>query len=339
MEYKDMLTNARQNLDGYCKVCRVCNGVACAGQTPGMGGKGTGSAFIENTKALDSVKINMRVIHSVTNPDTSVELFGEKFASPIIAAPITGTLYNMGGKLTEREYIQAVVTGCKASNILSSAGDGAMDQLLVDNLDVMHENDIKGIAFIKPWDVDSVIEKIKLAEKAGCIAVGMDIDGCGLTVLSGKGRIIGPKTIEEIRKIKSSTNLPFILKGIMTVEDALYAVEAGVDAIVVSNHGGRVLDQTPGVATVLPAIAKAVNGKIKVFADGSVRTGIDTLKLLGLGADAVLIGRPFVTAAFGGQAEGVEMYVNKVIDELKSAMILTGCQNVEDINSKVIYHQ
>ena len=123
----------------------------------------------------------------------------------------------------------------------------------------------------------------------------------------------------------------------MTVEDALMAVEAGADAIVVSNHGGRVLDFTPGSADVLPEIAKAVKGKIKILVDGGVRTGVDVVKMIGLGADAVLIGRPFVTASFGGATDGVETYVNKIKSEIKGAMILTGCSNISEIDEKVIY--
>ena len=118
----------------------------------------------------------------------------------------------------------------------------------------------------------------------------------------------------------------------MTVEDALMAVEAGADAIVVSNHGGRVLDFTPGSADVLPEIAKAVKGKIKILVDGGVRTGVDVVKMIGLGADAVLIGRPFVTASFGGATDGVETYVNKIKSEIKGAMILTGCSNLSLIH-------
>jgi isopentenyl diphosphate isomerase/L-lactate dehydrogenase-like FMN-dependent dehydrogenase len=123
----------------------------------------------------------------------------------------------------------------------------------------------------------------------------------------------------------------------MTVEDALMAVEAGVDAIVVSNHGGRVLDCTPGAADVIEDIAKAVKGKVTILVDGGVRTGVDVLKMIGLGADAVLIGRPFVTASFGGGVEGVCTYVNRLKSELSSTMILTGCQNISDIDEKVIF--
>ena len=337
MNYKDMLKEARENLNGSCKVCKACNGVVCAGEVPGMGGKDTGSAFIQNFKSLQDIKINMRVIHNVSNPDTSVELFGRKMKAPIFAAPITGTTLNMGGKISEREYITPVVEGCIDSGIYAMVGDTAVDSFLMDNLDVLKENDGQGIVFIKPWENHDIIKKIKLVEEAGAFAVGVDVDACGLVTLSMHGKTVVPKDVEALKELKSATKLPFIVKGIMTVEDALLAVEAGVDAIVVSNHGGRVLDCTPGAADVLPAIAEAVKGKLTVLVDGGVRSGVDVLKLIGLGADGVLIGRPFVTASFGGGKEGVEMYINKVIGEFEATMRLTGCQSVEDIDGKVIY--
>ena len=88
---------------------------------------------------------------------------------------------------------------------------------------------------------------------------------------------------------------------------------------------------------MLPNISKAVKGKITILVDGGIRSGVDVLKMIGLGADAVLIGRPFVTASFGGQTEGVKSYVEKLKNELSSTMILTGCQNIDDIDEKVIY--
>lgn len=337
MDYKEMLKNARENLNGSCRVCKVCDGIVCSGEVPGMGGKGSGSSFLENRKSLDNVKINMRVIHNVSNPDTSIELFGKKMTSPIFAAPVTGTTLNMGGKITEREYITAVVEGCLKAGIYPMVGDTAVDAFLMENLTVLKENDGQGIVFIKPWENEDIKRKIKLAEESGAFAVGVDIDACGLVTLSMHGKTVVPKNVEEVKELKASTKLPFIVKGIMTVEDALMAVEAGVDAIVVSNHGGRVLDCTPGAADVLPEIAEAVKGKVIILADGGVRTGVDVLKMIGLGADAVLIGRPFVTASFGGGTEGVETYINKLNSELVATMRLTGCQTVKDIDSKVIY--
>jgi len=337
MNYKDMLKEARENLNGSCRVCKACNGVVCAGEVPGMGGKDSGSAFVENFKSLQDVKINMRVIHNVSNPDTSVELFGKKMKAPIFAAPITGTTLNMGGKISEKEYITPVVEGCIESGIFSMVGDTAVDSFLMDNLDVLKENNGQGIVFIKPWENHDIIKKIKLAEEAGAFAVGVDVDACGLVTLSMHGKTVVPKDVEALKELKVATKLPFIVKGIMTVEDAMLAAEAGVDAIVVSNHGGRVLDCTPGAADVLPPIAEAVKGKLTILVDGGVRSGVDVVKLIGLGADGVLIGRPFVTASFGGGREGVEMYVKKIVGEFEATMRLTGCQTVKDIDGKVIY--
>lgn len=337
MNYKDVLKNARENLNGSCRVCPVCNGKACSGEVPGMGGKGTGDAFSINIDALSSYKLNMRVIHDAKDADTSTEIFGKKMSIPVFAAPVSGTTLNMGGKFTEEEYISWVVGGCADGEIYPMVGDTAVDSFLTTNLEVLKKFNGEGIAIIKPWENKNVIRKIKLAEESGAFAVGMDIDAAGLITLALHGKPVGPKTVEEIKEIVDSTKLPFILKGIMTPDEAELAVKAGVSAIVVSNHGGRVLDQTPGVADVLPEIAEVVKGKVTIFADGGVRNGVDVLKMIALGADAVLIGRPFVTASFGGQREGVKLYIDSLRSELKSAMVLTGCKTIKDISNRIIY--
>lgn len=337
MNYNDMLKCARENLNGSCKVCSVCNGIVCSGEVPGMGGKGTGAAFKVNIEALNNYKLNMRTIHNAKNPNMEIELFGKKMDIPVFAAPVSGTTLNMGGKFSEEEYISWVIGGCRDGGVYPMVGDTAVDSFLITNLEQLKNFGGEGIVFIKPWENINVIKKIKLAEEAGAFAVGMDIDACGLITLALHGKPVMPKTVEEIKEIVKSTKLPFILKGIMTVDEAKFAVDAGVDAIVVSNHGGRVLDQTPGVAEVLPEIVRAVKGKITILADGGVRSGVDILKLIALGADAVLIGRPFVTSSFGGEREGVNMYVNKLKGELKSAMILTGCNSISDISERVLY--
>lgn len=337
MNYKEVRKNARENLNKSCKVCPICNGKTCAGEVPGMGGKGTGEAFTINVEALDAYKLNMRVIHDAKNPDTSTVLFDKKMDIPVFAAPVSGTTLNMGGKYNEQEYISWVIGGCLDAGIYPMVGDTAVDSFLTTNLDELKKFDGQGIAVIKPWENSNVIKKIKLAEQAGVYAIGMDIDAAGLITLALAGKPVGPKTVEEIKEIINSTKLPFILKGIMTVDEAELAVEAGVSAIVVSNHGGRVLDQTPGVADVLPDIAEAVKGKITILADGGVRNGVDVLKMLALGADGVLIGRPFVTASFGGQREGVKLYIETIKNDLKSAMVLTGCKSIKDISDSILF--
>jgi len=338
MNYNEVKKAARINLNGSCRVCAVCNGKACAGEVPGMGGKGTGSAFTANIDALDSYKLNMRTIHGAVNPDISTVIFGKKMDIPVFAAPVSGTTLNMGGKFSEEEYISWVIGGCRDAGIYPMVGDTAVDAFLTTNLDQLKKFNGEGVVIIKPWESNEMIKaKIKLAEEAGAFAVGMDIDGAGLITLRMAGKPVSPKTVAELREIVQSTKLPFILKGIMTVDEAELAAEAGVAAIVVSNHGGRVLDHTPGSADVLPEIAEAVKGKVTIFADGGVRTGADILKMIALGADAVLIGRPFVTASFGGFREGVKVYVDYLKDDLKASMVLTGCNSIDEITSDIIY--
>lgn len=123
----------------------------------------------------------------------------------------------------------------------------------------------------------------------------------------------------------------------MTPNGARKAMEAGAAGIVVSNHGGRVLDQCPATAEVLPDIADAVGGRMKIFVDGGIRTGLDVFKALALGADGVLIGRPFVTMVYGGGAEGVQVYVNKLQSELKDAMQMCGVHSLDEIGRDQIF--
>jgi 4-hydroxymandelate oxidase len=144
------------------------------------------------------------------------------------------------------------------------------------------------------------------------------------------------KNLEEMRALVASTSLPFIAKGIMGIEDALVAVEAGAAAISVSNHGGRVQDHTPGVAEVLPEIASEVKGKVTVFADGGIRTGYDVLKMIALGADAVLVGRDLIRAAVGGGRQGVRIHMDHLRSTLAKAMVMTGYSSIRDVTSEIL---
>lgn len=337
MTYAEILANAKINLGGKCRVCPVCDGRVCAGEVPGMGGKGTGNSFKANIESLAGYRLNMRLLHDAKNPDISTTLFGRKMSMPVFAAPVSGTTLNMGGKFTEAEYISWIINGTLEAGTFPMVGDTAIPTFLTDNLSELKKAGGKGIVVIKPWANENIIEKIRLAEDAGAFAVGIDIDAAGLVTLSLHGKSVGPKSPAEIAELRKATRLPLILKGIMTAADAQVAYDCGIDAIAVSNHGGRVLDGTPGVAEVLPEIAERFRGKLAILADGGIRSGVDVLKMLALGADAVLYGRPLVTASFGGQAEGVKLFFDRIASELKSAMILTGCPTIGEIPRTVIY--
>ena len=164
----------------------------------------------------------------------------------------------------------------------------------------------------------------------------MDIDSAGLPHAGLANPPMMLKTEGELKEIAEATELPFIVKGIMTAEAAQKAVRAGAYAIVVSNHGGRVMDHGLSTAEVLPEIREAVGNSVKVFVDGGIRSGDDVFKMLALGADAVLIGRPYVIAAFGGGAEGVRLYTEKLKAELKDSMTMTNCGSLADITREKI---
>ncbi len=330
--------NARNLMNGYCKVCRECNGIACSGEVPGMGGIGTAASFKANIKALHDIHFNMRLIHNAVEPTTSISVLGKKLALPIFAAPIGGVPFNMSEGVSEEEYIEAIILGCKEKGIIGCTGDGVPDFIHETGLSVIKKAQGYGIPFIKPWEHKELSTKIDKVRKCGTDIMGIDIDAAGLITLKKMGRPVTPKTVAELAEIMQSIAAKFILKGIMTVADARLAVEAGADAIVVSNHGGRVLDFTPGVASVLPDICAAVKGKITIIADGGVRTGGDVLKLLALGADAVMIGRPFAIAAVGGGQKGVAMYIDKIATELEQAMVLTGVPTINDISKDILHN-
>ena len=332
--------NARKKFYIACKACTVCDGVECAGKVPGIGGIGTGSAFTENLTALARYQVNLRTIHEVRTPDTSVELFGHKLALPVLAAPITGMETNLAGGLDEKEYAEAILDGCLECGTLGMVGDGASPQKYLIGLEAIKKRGGLGIPIFKPREYNlDIIKRFKAAEDAGAVAVGIDIDAASFKTMTHKGQAVGPKTISELQELKSYLKVPFILKGIMNAESAQAAIEAGADAIVVSNHGGRVMDHMPGTAEVLPEIAHAVGGRVKVLVDGGIREGIDILKMLALGADAVMIGRPVCIAAFGAGQEGVSFYLQEKMNELKKAMILTGCGSTGQIDPSIIFRR
>ncbi|NLK01270.1 MAG: alpha-hydroxy-acid oxidizing protein [Clostridia bacterium] len=336
MDWGSIREKAKRKLEGYCRICVKCDGRRCAGEVPGMGGAGTGKSFINNVNALEEIKINLRTVHTAKDPDTAAEIFGQKLALPVMAAPMTGVSYNMGGGMSEREFLDYIVEGSLAAGTFGMTGDGADPAMYDSGIGAVKDSDGRGVPVIKPREQDEVLKYLAKAEEIKPLAVGMDVDGAGLVTMALKGQPVGPKSIDELKEIIGSTELPFILKGIMTPDEALKAVEVGAKAIVVSNHGGRVLDYTPGVAEVLPEIAAAVGGEITILADGGVRSGMDVLKYIALGAHGVLVGRPLVIAAYGGGAEGVKIYMEKLRSELFQAMILTGCKTVNDIDKKIL---
>ncbi len=328
---------AKERFKKICYVCKTCDGRDCPTGVPGMGGTGTGESFRRNIASLKRFKINTRLIHDVTQPDTTTSFMDLSLSIPVMAAPITGTVTNMGGAIDELDYNRAVISGCIKAGTIAFVGDGATPDKYKIGLQAISESGGKAIPIFKPRsDNGEIIMRIRAAEKASAIAVGMDIDAVVFKTMAMKNQSVGPKSFAELKELISSTRLPFFLKGIMNVKDAVAAVEAGARGIIVSNHGGRVLDEMMGSMDVLAEIVRETDNRVLVIIDGGFREGVDILKALALGARAVLIGRPIAISAVGMGAEGVSYYLNYLKKDLQKAMILTGCGNIPAITPDII---
>ena len=336
MDYQEMLSNARGNIGPYCKACPVCNGKACGSQVPGPGAKGIGDVAIRNYEAWKKIRVNMDTIAENRTPDTSLTLFGKTFRYPVFAGPVGAVKLHYGDRLNDTEYNDILVSACADAGIAAFTGDGTDPAVMEAASRAIRKAGGIGVPTVKPWDLETLKRKFELVEQSGAFAVAMDIDAAGLPFLQNLTPPAGSKTVEELRDVVKAAGRPFIVKGIMTVAGAKKALEAGADAIVVSNHGGRVLDQCPATAEVLAEIADAVKGSMKILVDGGIRSGVDVFKAIALGADGVIIARPYVVSVYGGYAEGVALLTKKLGSELADTMKMCGVSSLSGITRSCV---
>lgn len=336
MNYEEILKAARECIGDSCRACSICNGAACRNRIPGPGAKGTGDTAIRNYQKWQEIRVNMDTLHENVPVDTSLELFGKKFRYPFFAGPVGAVNMHYSDKYDDLAYNNTLVDVCSKAGIAAFTGDGLNAKVMEGAAKVIQAAGGMGVPTIKPWNLDTIREKMELVKKAGIFAMAMDVDAAGLPFLKNMTPPAGSKTVDELREIVRMAGVPFIVKGIMTARAALKAEEAGAAAIVVSNHGGRVLDQCPATAEVLPEIAEAVGGRMKVLVDGGIRSGADIFKALAMGADGVLICRPFVPAVYGGGAEGVQCYIEKLGAELADTMAMCGASTLSGISGEMI---
>ena len=337
---------AKKKLMGVCGVYKICDGDAmriCQGQSYGrplgFGGIGSGASFNNNVLALKKLKLKMKTIGDHFEANTTYDFFGRELSMPIMGASIAG-VNSFGGEkvISEKEFCRSVVLGCKGAGTIGWRGDTYTYSL--DNsygIDAIAEAGGLGVKIVKPREQETIIEFFEKAEKAKSVAVGVDIDGCGSYSMATHNKPVFKKNIDDLKELVSSTKLPVIVKGIMSIEDAVTAKDAGAAAIVVSNHGGRVLDHTPGTVEVLPEIVAELEGKIRILIDGGFRTGYDVLKGLALGAESVLIGRDIVRAAVGAGVEGVRIQMEYLQKTLAKAMKMTNCKDLKEVNKFILY--
>ncbi|MCB1141135.1 MAG: alpha-hydroxy-acid oxidizing protein [Leptospiraceae bacterium] len=315
-----------------CWVCKVCDGSDCASGVPGMGGIGRMETFQDNHKALMEYTILPRYIRENVSPELNCQFLGKELSHPIMGAPMTGATTNMNNAIDEYQYALTVLQAFRETGSLAWLGDGATPDKYLKMLSAIKENNGEGILICKPRADEGLLrERLKESENQRIFAVGMDIDAFQFRTMIPKNQQGPSRTWKELQRIRSFTNLPFILKGIMTVEDAKMAVDIGASAIVVSNHGGRVLDEMPGTARVLPGIADSLKGRLPILVDGGIRSGMDVFKMLALGADSVLLGRPVSIYAVGGEISGVKFLLKQYLDDLKNCMNISGSNKIRAI--------
>jgi len=338
MTWQEVLENARGNVGPYCKACNICNGKACGKTVPGPGAKGVGDTAVRNYEAWQRIRVNLDTITENRTPDTSFTFFGYDMKYPIFAGPVGAVNLHYGDKMNDVEYNNILVPGCREAGIAAFTGDGVNPVVMEASSKAIAEADGCGVPTIKPWDPDTLQIKYRLVHESNAVAAAMDIDGAGLPFLQNLTPPAGSKTVEELGEIVKSVGRPFIVKGIMTVKGALKAKKAGAAGIVVSNHGGRVQDQCPSTAEVLPAIAKAVGDEMMILVDGGIRSGVDIFKALAMGADAVVIARPYVTAVYGGGKEGILALTEKLGGELRDTMKMCGAADLGEITEDCVFY-
>ncbi|MCW7489709.1 alpha-hydroxy-acid oxidizing protein [Leptospira meyeri] len=323
-----------------CWVCKQCDGSNCASGIPGMGGVGRMDTFHDNSVALSEYSIVPGYIRKHVFPEIHTQFLGYDLKTPIMAAPMTGVGTNMNFVMTDADYANLVVRSFVQNGSLAWLGDGASPEKYKIMLEALKKASGKGIFICKPREDESMlVDRFKQAEADGVFALGMDIDAVNFKTMVQKNLSSITRPLERLIKLKEKTRLPFILKGVMNPEDAKLALEGGFSAIVVSNHGGRVLDGMPGTARVLPKIAEAVKGKIPLLVDGGIRSGMDVFKMLALGADAVLLGRPVAISLVGGEEAGIRFLLQKYSEELKQSMSVTGAKTLVDIKRTMLLHK
>jgi isopentenyl diphosphate isomerase/L-lactate dehydrogenase-like FMN-dependent dehydrogenase len=297
----------------------------------------TKATFQRNPRAFHRYLFRQRIFHEVSEPDVSIELFGRTLPTPAITAPVGS--FSLIGKDAEREVAEGT-DRAGAMMLVSQAAKFSPKE--------WREADKSPLVFMAYMNRgrEEVSAYAKLSQDLGFAAVGITMDTVRpvkigdevpLSTKDGKPRKGHKSRTKDIEWMKQQVSLPVVIKGIMGADDAREAVNAGADALVVSNHGGRILDFNRAALEALPEVIGAVGGKIPVLLDSGIRSGGDIVKALALGARAVLVGRPVAwgVGAFG--ARGVERVFAILAEEMQRALTMTGVQRIRDATKSILF--
>jgi isopentenyl diphosphate isomerase/L-lactate dehydrogenase-like FMN-dependent dehydrogenase len=279
---------------------------------------------------FDSLLVEMRHIDAI-EPSTTLNLYGETFKTPVMLAALSH-LNN-----TRQNGMVEAARGVAASGGVMWCGMGDEAEL-----EAITATGARTIKIIKPYaDNRDIFRKIEHAQKCGCLAVGMDIDhqfGSQNSWLTVLGQPMKPKTLNEIKSFVKAANLPFIIKGVLSEQDAKKCLDAGVRGIVVSHHHGMVDYALPPLQ-ILPRIIKITGKQLPVFVDCGVNRGMDVFKALALGAAAASVGRVVMGPLGQEGAAGVQKTVESMTAELRWAMAVTCSPDITHIDPSVIWHK
>lgn len=279
---------------------------------------------------FDSLLVEMRHIGAVI-PSTKLELYGETFDTPIMTAALSHLDGTRSGGMAE------MAKGAKGAAAVHWVGMGSEAEL-----ESVVATGARTIKIIKPHaDNDIIFRKIGHAKKCGAFAVGMDLDHA----FDSNGRydlVLGyevkSKTFGELKSFIDSTDLPFIVKGVLSERDALLCLEAGARGIVVSHHHG-IMDYAVPPLMVLPGIARIVAGRMPIFVDCGIESGMDAFKALALGATAVSVGRSLMGPLRESGADGVTSAIVGMTERLAGAMARTASPDIAHIDPAVIWRK
>lgn len=321
-----------------------------------------------NRAALDALRLVPQPVADLRHAHTRIELLGQTLASPLLLAPVAyQRLVHPEGELATVRAAMALQTGMVVSTLssftleeIAQAGQAAatemghstprwfqlyMQPAREHSLQLIRRAEAAGYTAIV-WTVDASIKRSGFALPHGVEAANLR----GMPSTQHTPPLLGPilfgtpliqqiPTWDDLRWLRAQTQLPIIVKGILSPAQAQQAVDLGADALIVSNHGGRVLDGVVSPIEVLPAIAQAVQGQVPLLLDSGVRHGTDVVKAMALGASAALIGRPQLYALATAGLVGVAHLLHLLRAELELTMAQLGCATVADITPAVLWQQ
>ncbi|UAK25049.1 alpha-hydroxy acid oxidase [Sphingomonas nostoxanthinifaciens] len=319
-------------------------------------GSGEERTLHDNRAAFARLRLLPRVLADLRGGSTATTLFGRTHAAPILLAPIAfHRLAHPEGELATARAAAALETGMVLSTLSSvtleevaTASRAAATDLgrppaslwfqlyLQDerarSLDLVRRAETAGYEAIM-LTVDSAVKRASLTLPAGVDAANLrghprlrQTTSAGGAILFGTLLVDAAPRWDDVAWLRAQTRLPILLKGVLNPADAAMAIEHGADGLVVSNHGGRVLDDVVTAPEMMPAMADAIGGRVPLLLDGGVRSGTDIAKALALGATAVMIGRPQVHALAVAGMAGVAHILHLLRAELEQAMVQLGCR-------------